>query len=95
LIYNELLDQFLEVYKFDKIKNLQIPKTSGYMLPVSKQEKDCFIIFLLVELSGHGLGFALVLAIYCFLAVLSKKIKLWIGYFVDPMKLLFSSSLAI
>ncbi len=47
---------------------------SAYVLLVSKQKKDCFIIFLLVELSGHGLGFALVLANYCFLAVLSKKV---------------------
>jgi len=58
------LDEFLEVYKFAKWNNLQIEKTSAYVLLVSKQEKDCFIIFLLVEVSGHGLKFALVLAIY-------------------------------
>jgi hypothetical protein len=55
-------------------KKVRIPKNSAYVLLVSKQEKDCLIIFLLVELSGHGLGFALVLANYCFLAVLSKKV---------------------
>jgi hypothetical protein len=37
-----------------------------------------FIIFLLIEVSGHGVGFALVLANYCFMAPtgqprLSKK----------------------
>ncbi len=49
---------------------MRSPKDPAYYVPtvVSKHKRDSFIIFLLIEVSGHGLGFALVLADYCFMA---------------------------
>jgi hypothetical protein len=60
----------LEVYKF-----ATCGKRCGFQNILPKRD---FIILLLIEVSGHGVGFALVLANYCFMAPtgqprLSKK----------------------
>jgi hypothetical protein len=51
-------------------KKVLIPNYFSYYVPavVSKHKRDFLIIFLLIEVSGHGLGFALLLANYCFMA---------------------------
>jgi hypothetical protein len=61
----------LEVYKFVTCgKKVRIPNFFAYYVPtvVSKHKRDFLIIFLLIKVSGHGLGFALLLANYCFMA---------------------------
>ncbi len=74
------------------------PDSKNFWLRVARQQagERLFYHFLIGRTESPWLRVCISVGhLLLFGSVYQKKLKFWIGYFVDPMKLLFSSSLAI